>query len=120
MGADPAEEHLSLSKPEGEAIVHGHGTFPSICCPDNSFDPERRVTGIAEEKGEFYFEGFLDVFRQGAVVLSESATEFITDYFFNHSMPSLAVWNVGDTSPLSISPSTSFSASCHSFVQYQP
>ena len=120
MGADPAEEHLSLSKPEGEAIVHGHGTFPSICCPDNSFDPERRVTGIAEEKGEFYLEGFLDVFRQGAVVLAESATECITNYFFNHSMPSCAVWNVGVTSPLSISSSTSFSASCHSCVQYQP
>ena len=120
MGADPAEEHLSLGKLKGEAIVHGHGTFPSICCPDNSFDPERRVTGIVEEEGEFYLEGFLDVFRQGAVVLPESATEFITGYFFNHSMPSSAVWNVGDTPSLSTSSSTSFSASCHSFVQYQP
>ena len=120
MGADPAEENLSLSKLKSEAVVHGHGTFPSICCPDNSFDSEWRVTGIAEEKGEFYLEGFLYVFRQDAVILSESATEFITDYFFNHSMPSSAVWNVGDTSPLLTSPSTSFSASCHSFVQYQP
>ncbi|HLA04965.1 MAG TPA: hypothetical protein VJZ16_03170 [Syntrophales bacterium] len=53
MGADPAEEYLSLSKLEGEAVVHGHGTFPSICGPDDSFDPERRGTGIAEKKGEF-------------------------------------------------------------------
>ena len=120
MGADPAEENLSLSKLESEAVAHGHGTFPSIGGPDESFDPEGRVTGIAEKKGEFYLEGFLDVFRQGAVVLPESATEFITGYFFNHSIPFSAVWNVGDTSPLSTSSSTSFSASCHSFVQYQP
>jgi hypothetical protein len=76
MGADPAEEHLSLSKMESEAVVGGHGTFPSICGPDESFDPEGRVTGIAEKKGEFYLEGFLDLFRQGAVVLPEPAAEW--------------------------------------------
>lgn len=62
MDADPAEEHLSLSKLESEAVVHGHGTFPSSCGPDESFDPEGRVTGIVEKKGEFYLEDFLDVF----------------------------------------------------------
>ena len=120
MGADPAEENLSLSKLKSEAVVHGHGTFPSICGPDESFDPEGRVTGIVEKKREFYIERFPDVFRQSAVVFPEPVAEFITGYFFNHSIPSSAVWNVGDTSPLSTSPSTSFSASCHSFVQYHP
>ncbi len=120
MGADPTEEHRSPSKLESEAVVHGHGTFPSICGTDKSFDAEGRVTGIAEKKGEFYCEGFPDVFRQGAVVLPEPAAEFITGYFFNHSIPSSAVWKVGDTSPFATSPSTSFSASCHSFVQYHP
>ena len=120
MGADPAEEHLSLSKLKSEAVVHGHGTFPSICGPDKSFNPEGRVAGIVEKKGEFYIEDLPDLFRQGAVVLPEPAAEFITGYFLNHSMPSSAVWNVGDTSPLSTSPSTSLSAFCHSFVQYHP
>ena len=120
MGADPAEENLSLSKLKSEAVVGGHGTFPSIGGPDESFDPEGRVAGIVEKKREFYLEDLPDLFRQSAVVLPEPVAEFITDYFFNHSIPSSAVWNVGDTSPLSTSPSTSFSASCHSFVQYHP
>lgn len=120
MGADPAEENLSFSQLESEAVVHGHGAFPSICGTDESFDPEGRVTRVVEKKGEFYLKGFLEVFRKGAVVLPKPAAEFITGYFFNHSIPSLAVWNVGDTSPFSISPSTSFSAPCHSFVQYHP
>jgi len=50
MGADPAEENLSLSKLKSEAVVGGHGTFPSIGGPDESFDPEGRVAGIAEKK----------------------------------------------------------------------
>ncbi len=120
MGADPAEENLSLSKLKSEAVVGGHGTFPSIGSSDKSFDPKGRVAGIVEKKREFCLEDVPDLFRHGVVVLPEPAAEFITDYFFNHSMPSSAVWNVGDTSPLLTSPSTSFSASCHSFVQYQP
>lgn len=120
MGADPAEENLSLSKLKSEAVVHGYGTFPSIGSPDESFDPEGRVAGIVEKKREFYLEDVPDLFRQVAVVLPEPVAEFITDYFFNHSIPSSAVSNVGDTSPLLTSSSTSFSASCHSFVQYQP
>ncbi len=120
MGADPAEENLSLSKLKSEAVVGGHRTFPSIGGPDESFDPEGRVAGIVEKKREFCLEDVPDLFRQGAVVLPEPAAEFITGYFFNHSIPSSAAWNVGDTSPLSTSPSTSFSACCHSFVQYHP
>jgi len=120
MGADPAEENLSLNKLKSEAVVHGYGTFPSIGGPDESFYPEGRVAGIIEKKREFYLEDVPDLFRQGAVVLPEPTAEFITGYFFNHSMPSSAAWNVGDTWPLSTSLSTSFSASCHSFVQYHP
>ena len=51
MRADPAEEHLSFSKLKSEAVVHGHGTFPSIGGPDESFDPEGRMAGIVEKKG---------------------------------------------------------------------
>ena len=120
MGADPAEERLALSNLKSEAVVHGHGTFPSIDGPDESFDSEGRVAGIVEKKEEFNLEDVPDLLRQGSIVLPETAAEFITGYFFNHSIPSFAVWNVGDTSPLSSSPSTSFSACCHSFVQYQP
>lgn len=120
MGAYPAEENLSLSKLKSEAVVGGHGTFPTIGSPDESFNPKGRVTGIVEKKREFCLEDVPDLFRQDAVVLPEPVAEFITDYFFNHSIPSSAVWNVGDTSPLSTSSSTSFSACCHSFVQYHP
>jgi len=123
MGADPAEEHFSLGslrKLEGEAVVHGHGTFPAIDSPDEFFDPQGRVPGIIEKKRKFCIEGVPDVGRQGAVILPEAFAEFITCYFFSHSNPSAAVWKVGDVSPFAISPSTSFSAACHSFVQYHP
>jgi hypothetical protein len=66
MGANPAEEHFSLSKLKGEAVVHGHGTFPSIGGPDESFDPEGRMAGIVEKKGEFNLEDVPDLFRQGS------------------------------------------------------
>ena len=59
MGADPAEENLSLCKLESEAVVGGHGTFPSIGGPDESFDPEGRVAGIVEKKGEFNIDGLV-------------------------------------------------------------
>ena len=49
MGADPAEENLSISKLKSEAVVGGHGTFPSIGGPDESFNPEGRVAGIVEK-----------------------------------------------------------------------
>jgi hypothetical protein len=48
MGADPAEKNLSLSKLESEVVVHGHGIFPSIGGPDESFDPEGRVSFISK------------------------------------------------------------------------
>ena len=62
MGADPAEENLSISKLKSEAEVHGHGTFPSIGGPDEPFDPEGRVAGIVEKKGEFCLEDVTDLF----------------------------------------------------------
>jgi|GEM_PF-5430004 len=58
MGADPTEERLSCSKLKSEAVVHGHGTFPSVRGTDKPFDPEGGVQGIAEKKGEFYCEAF--------------------------------------------------------------
>jgi hypothetical protein len=91
MGVDPAEEHPPLSKLDSEAVIHGHRTFPSIDGPDESFDPEGRVTRIVDKKGKFCIKGFPDVFRQGVVILSEPAVELITGYFFNHSRPSSAV-----------------------------
>jgi len=50
MGADPAEECLSLCNLESEAVVLGHGTFPAIESPDESLDPEGRMTGIFKKK----------------------------------------------------------------------
>jgi len=63
MCADPAEERLSISKLKSEAVIHGHGTFPSIGGPDESFDPEGRVAGIVEKKEEFSLEDVPDFFR---------------------------------------------------------
>ena len=63
MGADPAEENLSLSKLKSEAVIHGHGTFPSVGGPDESLDPEGRVAGIVEKKEEFCLEDVPDFFR---------------------------------------------------------
>ena len=63
MCADPAEERLSISKLKSEAVIHGHGTFPSIGGPDESFDPEGRVSGIVEKKEEFSLKDVPDFFR---------------------------------------------------------
>ena len=91
MRSDPAKEHLSRLKLKGEAVVHGHRTFPAIYCPGDPFNPKRWVMKIIEKKGKFFIEGFLYVLGQRFVFLLESAAEGIDGYSFSHLIPSSAV-----------------------------
>jgi len=91
MRADPAKEHLSRFKLKGEAVVHGHRTFPTIYCPGDPFNPKRWVMKIIEKKGKFFLEGFLYVSGQGFVFLLKPAAKGIDGYSFSHLIPSSAV-----------------------------
>ena len=91
MRSDPAKEHLSCLKLKGEAVVHGHRTFPAIYCPGDPFNPKRWVMKIIEKKGKFFLEGFLYVSGQSFVFLLEPAAKGIDGYSFSHLIPSSAV-----------------------------